>query len=169
VTAAAESFELPQLNGWQRRLLRTAIRFIGFPYVWGGESESTPSPFGPQVRGGFDCSGFVWRVYKLQAYPGGQPLAETLRGRTTFAMSGEVGPKQRIRFARLAPADVVFFGAHGPRSRPAQVDHMGINLGGGWMIHSSRQGVFLSPLQNWYRQRFAWARRPLAEAGLVPA
>jgi cell wall-associated NlpC family hydrolase len=169
VSAAAESFELPQLTGWQRRVLRTAVRFIGFPYVWGGESESTASPFGAQVHGGFDCSGFVWRVYKLQTYPGGQGLAETLRGRTTFAMSGEAAPKQRIRFARLAPADVVFFGAHGPRSRPAQVDHMGISLGGGWMIHSSRQGVFLSPLQNWYRQRFAWARRPLAEAGLIPA
>ncbi len=166
---AADSFALPQLNGWQRRVLRTAVRFIGFPYVWGGESESIASPFGGQVHGGFDCSGFVWRVYKLQAYTGGQALASTLRGRTTFAMSAEVAPRHRIPFARLAPADIVFFGAQGPRSRPTQVDHMGINLGGGWMIHSSRQGVFLSPLQNWYRQRFAWARRPLAEAGLAPS
>jgi cell wall-associated NlpC family hydrolase len=166
---AAASFELPQLSGWQKRILGTAVRFIGFPYVWGGESENVASPFGAQVHGGFDCSGFVWRVFKLQRYPGAGSLAQTLSGRTTFAMSGEVAPKRRIRFARLAPADVLFFGARGPRSRPAQIDHMGINLGGGWMIHSSRQGVFLSPLQNWYRERFAWGRRPLAEAGLIPA
>ncbi len=169
VEDAATSFELPRLNVWQKRILTTAVRFVGFPYVWGGESENALSPFGQQAQGGFDCSGFVWRVYKLQSYPGGGSLAQALRGRTTFAMSGEVGPKRRVRFARLAPADVVFFGARGPRSRPAQVDHMGINLGGGWMIHSSRQGVFLSPLQNWYRERFAWGRRPLVEAGLIPA
>jgi cell wall-associated NlpC family hydrolase len=44
---------------------------------------------------------------------------------------------------------------------------MGIYLGGGWFIQSSDQGVALSPLTSaWYAQRFAWARRPLAEAGL---
>jgi hypothetical protein len=35
------------------------------------------------------------------------------------------------------------------------------------MIHSSGQGVALSPLTGWYKTNFAWARRPLAEAGLV--
>ena len=34
------------------------------------------------------------------------------------------------------------------------------------MIHSSGQGVALAPLAGTYRTRFAWARRPLAEAGL---
>ena len=66
----------------------------------------------------------------------------------------------------LAPGDVVFFGAKGPRSKPAQVDHMGIAVGNGWMVHSSSSGTTLVPLTGWYRDRFAWARRPLAEAGL---
>ena len=35
------------------------------------------------------------------------------------------------------------------------------------MIHSSGQGVAVTPLTGWYRQQFAWARRPLAEAGLI--
>jgi cell wall-associated NlpC family hydrolase len=163
----AGSFVLPQLTPWQKRILSTATRFTGYPYVWGGESEFPESPFGPQVHGGFDCSGFVWRAYKLEQYPTAGELADTLQGRTTYAMSGEVPAKKRIPLTKLQPADIVFFGAKGPRSKPAQVDHMGIYLGNGWFIHSSRHGVALATLAGWYEKRFAWARRPLAEAGLV--
>ena len=167
--ALAATFVLPAPTPWQKRILTTAVRFIGYPYVWGGESESTKSPFGPQVHGGFDCSGFVWRVYRLEQYPAEGRLADMLQGRTTYAMSGEVPAAKRIPLATLEPADVVFFGAKGPRSKPAQVDHMGIYLGGGWFIHSSGYGVALAPLSGWYEKRFAWGRRPLSEAGLVSA
>ena len=166
VRAAAATFALPELTTWQRAILGKAFSFVGFPYVWGGESENRTGPYGPQAQGGFDCSGFVWRVYKLQPYPGAAALAATLRGRTTFAMSAEVAAPKRIPFAQLVPGDVVFFGAKGPRSKPAQVDHMGIAVGNGWMVHSSSAGTTLVPLTGWYRERFAWARRPLAEAGL---
>jgi hypothetical protein len=46
---------------------------------------------------------------------------------------------------------------------------MGIYVGSGWIAHSSRFGTTLVPLEGWYRTRFAWGRRPLAEAGLAPA
>ena len=82
-------------------------------------------------------------------------------------MSGEVPRSQRIGLANLQPADVIFFGDKGPRSQPAQVGHMGIYLGNGWFIHSSGYGVALAPLDGWYAPEFAWARRPLAEAGLA--
>jgi cell wall-associated NlpC family hydrolase len=167
VQSVASSFELPPLTTWQRRILTTASSFVGYPYVWGGTSERAGAPGGVKARGGFDCSGFVWRVYKLQPYDGEGTLAEVLRGRTTYAMSGEVPRAKRIPFAKLQPADVIFFGSAGPRSRPAQVDHMGIYVGGGWFVHSSGNGVTLTQLQGWYRDRFAWARRPLAEAGLA--
>jgi cell wall-associated NlpC family hydrolase len=169
VEDAAATFELPQLSVWQTRLLNTAVRFVGFPYIWGGTSEKAEAPFGVQAHGGFDCSGFVWRVYKLQAYPGGAALASTIKGRTTYQMSGEVPAAKRIGFAKLAPGDLVFFGPAGPRSKPASIGHTGIYLGGGWMIHSSGQGVAVTPLTGWYRQQFAWGRRPLAEAGLIAA
>jgi cell wall-associated NlpC family hydrolase len=167
ISDAAATFTLPTLTQWQQRILRTAVRFIGYPYVWGGESESKESPFGVQAHGGFDCSGFVWRVYKLQRYPDELTLASTLQGRTTYLMSGEVPATKRITFAKLQPGDVVFFGARGPKSKPAQVDHMGIYLGNGWFIHSSGYGVAVAQLTGWYRTNFAWARRPLAEAGLA--
>ena len=167
VEDAATTFELPRLGAWQKRVLDTSIHFVGFPYVWGGTSEKPEAPFGVEASGGFDCSGFVWRVYKLQAYPGGTGLSATIRGRTTYQMSGEVPKAKRIAYAKLAPGDVLFFGPRGTRSRPASVGHTGIFLGAGWMIHSSGQGVAVTPLTGWYRDQFAWGRRPLAEAGLL--
>jgi cell wall-associated NlpC family hydrolase len=169
VETAASSFLLPLLTTWQRRILSTAFSFVGYPYVWGGTSERAEAPFGVKARGGFDCSGFVWRVYKLQRYDGAGTLADVLRGRTTYAMSGEITRAKRIAFAKLQPADVLFFGLDGPRSRPTQVDHAGIYVGGGWFVHSSSGGVTLTQLQGWYRDHFAWARRPLTEAGLTAA
>src|SRR6266511_5940669 len=76
VPELAASFVLPELTPWQKKVLTTAVRFIGYPYVWSGESEFTESPFGPQVHGGFDCSGFVWRVYKVEQYADGGTLAD---------------------------------------------------------------------------------------------
>jgi cell wall-associated NlpC family hydrolase len=150
----ASAFALPELTIWQQAILKRAISFIGYPYVWAG------------VKDGFDCSGFVWAVYKLHAYPGAEGLRGVLRGRTTYQMSGEVPKAQRIPEADLQPADVIFFGAKGPASKPAQVNHMGIYLGNGWFIHSSGYGVALAQLEGWYAGRFAWGRRPLAEIGL---
>ena len=166
IRTAAGSLQLPELEEWQRRVLDVAVGLIGFPYVWGGSSERAQMPFGIRAPGGFDCSGFVWRVYKLESYGEGGALATTLKGRTTYAMSGEVPKALRVPFARLQPADVVFFGARGAKSKPDQIDHMGVYVGDGWFIHSSESGVALAPLAGWHRPRFAWARRPLAEAGL---
>jgi cell wall-associated NlpC family hydrolase len=166
VEAAAAEFALPVYTQWQRTVLQTAFNLIGYPYVWGGASAQEQSLFGVHSRGGFDCSGFAWRVYKLQQYPGGEALAATLRGRTAAQMAGEVPGRRRIAFENLQPGDLLFFGRGGRRARAAAVDHMGIYAGNGWMIHSSRYGVALAAVEGWYGERFAWGRRPLAEAGL---
>ena len=168
VKAKAATFTLPTLSDWQRRILTRAVSFIGYPYIWAGTSEKPQAPLGTKTPGGFDCSGFVWRVYKLEQYPGAPQLATVLKGRTTYVMSGEVKPALRVSYADLQPADVIFFGAAGPRSKPSQVGHMGIYIGNGWFIHSSGRGVTIWPLEGWYKDEFAWGRRPLAEAGLEP-
>ncbi|HEY8407349.1 MAG TPA: NlpC/P60 family protein [Gaiellaceae bacterium] len=166
VEEAAQSFALPTLTDWQKRILDTAVSKIGMPYIWGGTSDDAETEFGVSSRGGYDCSGFVWRVYRLQWYAGEGTLASTLRGRTTYDMSGEVPKTQRLALVDLQPADVIFFGDKGTRSKPTQVGHMGIYLGNGWFIHSSDDGVALATLTGWYAREFAWGRRPLAEAGL---
>jgi cell wall-associated NlpC family hydrolase len=156
VQQLAATFALPVLTAWQQQVLQTAVSLIGYPYVWGGDDET--------VEPGFDCSGLVWRVYKLASYSEAPQLADTLKGRTAAAMAGEVPKTERIAIADLQPGDVLFIG-HGPKSKPAQINHAAIYLGNGWLIESSGQGVALGQL-DWYRKSFAWGRRPLAEAGL---
>ena len=89
-----------------------------------------------------------------------------LRGRTTYQMSGEVPHRDLIAAAKLQPADVMFFGEHGRRSSPSEVDHTALYLGNGWFIQSSDAGVTLLPFGGWYASSYAWGRRPLRESGL---
>ena len=166
VRLALEAFTFPELTTWQQTVLRRALRFVGTPYVWAGVSERPQQLFGRVLPGGFDCSGFVWRVFKLEPFAGGETLASVLEGRTTYDMSGEVAKAARIARDALQPGDVVFFGSQGSRSKPTEVGHMGIYVGNGWMAHSSDRGTTLTPLTGWYETRFAWGRSPLSEAGL---
>jgi cell wall-associated NlpC family hydrolase len=166
VKSLADAFTLPTLTDWQLQMLTTAFSKIGMPYVWGGTSDTTEVDFGVTARGGYDCSGFVWRVYKLQSYADEGNLASTILGRTTYAMSVEVPSSKRISFQKLQPADVIFFGTKGPQSTGAQIFHTAIYVGNGWFIQSSGQGVALAQLSGWYQKKFAWGRRPLHEAGL---
>jgi cell wall-associated NlpC family hydrolase len=166
VQQSADSFTLPGLTSWQRQILTSAVHYVGYPYVWGGTSPTAETLFGVHSAGGFDCSGFVWRVYKLTPYAGERGLAGTLRGRTTYQMSGEVPHRELVTAAKLQPADVMFFGPQGRRSSPSEVDHAALYLGNGWFIQSSDEGVTLLPFGGWYASSYAWGRRPLREAGL---
>jgi cell wall-associated NlpC family hydrolase len=167
VKSLASTFALPQLNDWQRQIIQVAFSKIGMPYIWGGTSDRTEVDFGVTARGGYDCSGFVWRVYKLQSYPDEGTLASTIEGRTTYTMSVEVPRSKRISFKKLQPADVIFFGTKGARStRGSQIFHTAIYVGNGWFIQSSDYGVAFAQLSGWYKKKFAWGRRPLREAGL---
>ncbi len=168
VKSLAASFALLEVNDWQRQILDVAFSKIGMPYIWGGTSDGQETEFGVSSRGGYDCSGFVWRVYKLQSYADEGTLASTLRGRTTYQMSVEVPRSKRISFTKLQPADVLFFGSRGPKSKGSQIYHTAIYVGNGWFIQSSDRGVALAQLTGWYKQKFAWGRRPLREAGLEP-
>ena len=165
VRELAATFTAPALNDAQAAVLTRALRLVGTPYVWTGTSERTQVLGGSVQPGGFDCSGFVWRVYKLQTLPATPAVADSIRGRTSYAMSGEVAPSTRVSREALEPADVVFFGSRGTRSKPSEVGHMGIYLGNGWIVHSSRYGTTLQPLVGWYDTTFAWGRNLFVEAG----
>ena len=166
VEASVEALSFEAMSEWQRVVVARALRFVGSPYIWAGTSERPQPLFGKTMPGGFDCSGFVWRVYKLQAFTSALGLAGVLVGRTTYEMSGEVPRTARIARDGLRPGDVVFFGSRGSRSRPSEVGHMGIYVGSDWFVHSSRFGTTLAPMTGWYATSFAWGRSPLVEAGL---
>src|SRR5690606_41920671 len=80
--------------------------------------------------------------------------------RTSRELAAWQGP--RIAPERLAPADLVFFGAGG------QVSHVGIYVGEGRFVHAPRTGgtVRLDRLDGaWWRQHYTGARRVLGAAG----
>jgi cell wall-associated NlpC family hydrolase len=60
----------------------------------------------------------------------------------------------------------MFFGEQRAEVEPERHRPHGLYLGNGWFIQSSDEGVTLLPFDGWYAGSFAWARRPLHEAGL---
>jgi cell wall-associated NlpC family hydrolase len=155
------NFTLPDYTSAQRRVLQLAVAKIGMPYIWGGETDTASSYFGGQVHGGYDCSGFVWRVFKL----GQLTWGARIHGRTAAQQAAEIPRDQRIRLDDVRPADLVFFGPgrFWQRATERRIVHEGIALSPDWMIHSSAQGVYVSQLRldPWRANRFSWARRVL--------
>ena len=158
---------LPAMTPKQLRVVRTAVAEIGSPYVWGGEWPGTDSPFGYQAAGGFDCSGLVWWAFSGPEDLRYSGLGDGLGWRTTaddIAFSSGAG--KRVPVAETQPGDLVFFGARGKKTKRGHIEHIGIALGGGWMIHSSgsRGGVSISNLETYWTEGTAFARRPPAFA-----
>src|SRR3954447_11430160 len=154
------AFELPAYDAKTKQALRVAVSKIGMPYIWGGETDDVSTRYGYQAHGGYDCSGFVWRVFKLS----GNPVGTGIGGRTAAQMAGEIHKSARIHLEDVQPGDLLFFGqAHfNGKATEASVIHVGIALSPHWMIHSSAQGVYVSSLDDeWRRGEFTWARRVL--------
>jgi len=123
-------------------MLKTARDLLGMPYVWGGT--------GPD---GFDCSGFVNKVFAENGYALPRVSRDMAR----------VGAE--VRREDLAPGDLMFWTKHPAGQR---INHVGMYIGGDEFIHAAYgQGeVVLNNLkQRYYDQRFKAARRVL---GLPP-
>jgi len=152
-----EGFSLPHYDAAQLKVLRLAVSKIGMPYVWGGTTDDTSDGL---EHGGYDCSGFAWRVYKVSGFSWGTKIL----GRTAAEQAGEIAKSARIRLQNVQPGDLLFFGsAHfSSKATEANVIHEGIALSDEWAIHSSGQGVYVLPLTSgWLAQSFTWARRVL--------
>jgi len=117
------------------RLVATAESFIGIDYAWGGTT----------TRSGFDCSGLVLAVYRLNG------LAMPRSVREQYA-AGTAVPSDR-----LMKGDLVFFsGAPG-----GELSHVGIYIGNGAFIHAPGSGKNVrreSFASGYYRTHYAGAR-----------
>lgn len=114
---------------------RTAERFVGIPYRWGGDT----------VVDGMDCSGFVRAVYNLC----GVNIPRT--SREQFKVGDVVGKDE------LKDGDLVFFGASA-----TEISHVGIFVGGGRFVHAPRRGddIKISTMdEGYYLKRFVGAKR----------
>ncbi|MGZ4298401.1 MAG: C40 family peptidase [Solirubrobacteraceae bacterium] len=152
------AYVLPRMSAGQLTALRIAVSRIGYPYVYAGTTDDTADGL---AHGGFDCSGFVWRVFKVSGLPSGRQIG----GRTAAQMAQEIPHRDRLRYDQLRPGDLLFFGSarFNSTATEANVIHAGIYLGDNWVIHSSGQGVYVLPLRgSWLGDQFAWGRRVLS-------
>jgi hypothetical protein len=150
---------LPAMGPRARVVVEAALRQVGQPYVWAGDAPTTRSAWGPQAHGGFDCSGLVWWSTKGDRRAAAAGAGREIGGRTADAMAWE-RPRDRIAAEDAAAGDLVFFGAKGPKTGRGAIEHVGIALGGGWMIHSagSRGGPSISHLDDYWPSGVVFAR-----------
>jgi cell wall-associated NlpC family hydrolase len=162
-----EGFRLANFTRKQRSVVRFAFQQVGVPYYWSGEwPVKTPAgyPYGAQVHGGFDCSGFAWYVTrrKESIWSPARPYAGwRLDQRSSADIGG--GASRRLRYSELKPGDLIVFGSNGRKSSPSSLYHTGVYIGRGWMIDSSgsQAGVSLSRVApgSWWHDEIAWGRR----------
>ncbi len=104
----------------RNEIITYAQKFVGNPYVWGGES----------LTRGADCSGFVQAIYADFGYS----IPRTSREQAA-------GAGKRISESEMAPGDLVFYA----NSR-GTVNHVAMYIGNGRIVHAanSRQGIIRS-------------------------
>lgn len=93
-------------------VVTAASRYLGVPYTWGGTNPAT----------GFDCSGFVQRVYGDLGYQLPRVASDQAKAGTPVAS-----------LADAQPGDLVAFGT--------PVDHIGIYVGDGKMMDAPHPGA----------------------------
>jgi LysM repeat protein len=104
------------------RLLNEAKSHIGTPYVWGGSSV-----------GGFDCSGFIYYVFKQAGVSVNRLSSEGYYNRAYYVSNPQ-------------PGDLVFF----ENTYKKGISHLGIYLGNNQFIHAGDNGVQITSLDNSY-------------------
>ncbi|MDQ3929074.1 MAG: C40 family peptidase [Chloroflexota bacterium] len=117
-------------------IVSIAYKYNGYRYRYGGSSPS-----------GFDCSGFVYYVYRQ---------AGISIGRDT---NSQYNSGTRVSFNNLQPGDIVLFSNTYRRG----LSHAAIYIGGGQIIHAVNEsvGVTVSNLNSSYwRSHFTTGVRP---------
>jgi SH3-like domain-containing protein len=100
------------------KILETAMKFLGLPYLWGGISSKA-----------IDCSGFTKTVYFMNGII-------LQRDASQQVLYGELVNTSES-YDNLEPADLLFFGTHETDSTEESITHVGLYIGDGEMIHAS--------------------------------
>ncbi len=123
----------PDLRG-ATTLVANAMRYVGTPYVWGGQSP-----------GGFDCSGFIYYLYAQM----GIRIPRTADVQFAYGRPVAGDPM---------PGDLVFF-----QTYDYGASHVGLYLGEGRFVNSIGANVHVATFNSpYFRSRYLGARRFLS-------
>ena len=95
-------------------VVRTALRFLGAPYMWGGTSVKE-----------VDCSGLTRCVFFMNG----------LLLPRNASQQARIGAQ--VPLDALEPGDLLFFGTPATDGKPARVNHVGIYIGDSRFIQAS--------------------------------
>lgn len=121
----------------RKKFVQQAFKYQGVPYKYGGTDPST----------GFDCSGFVYRVFNDFGYKPPRVSAD-------YTHLGK-----EVRLKKAEPGDIILFSSPGTKKSKG-VGHMGIIVETNpeiKFIHSATsksRGVMVSKLEGYYMEHF---------------
>ncbi|WP_233510189.1 C40 family peptidase [Actinomadura craniellae] len=118
-----------------RTVIEAARTRLGWPYVWGGESEA---------EGGYDCSGLMQFAFARAGIRLPRVAADQAR-------AGWVLPYEKAQ-----PGDMLIW-ANDPTA-PGYISHIALYIGNGRMIAAPRRGTVVQ-VQNVYLRNFRGAIR----------
>ena len=123
-------------------IISWAKKFIGVPYLWGGMSSK-----------GFDCSGLVRLVYRMNGKSLPRNASEQVNEGSPIKVEKDnafwneecwgmnkvlLEQEMKKRMENLERGDLVFFGRPGENGEKDRVTHVGIYLGNNRIIHASQ-------------------------------
>lgn len=123
-----------------QNIIREARQFLGLPYLWGGTSSD-----------GFDCSGFMFRLYQSQGISIPRDASEQ-------AQAGVPVAKENLQ-----PGDLLFFAKDKFQEK---IHHVGMYIGKGQMIHSpnSKSVIRIEPFElGVYGEEYWGAKRYMTQ------
>ncbi|PON02126.1 peptidase [Bacillus halotolerans] len=127
-------------KGTAEDIIQTGVRFLGLPYLWGGISGF-----------GFDCSGFMYSVFKANGY-------RIPRDAGDQAKTGKEVPLHDI-----GAGDLLFFAYE---EGNGAIHHVGLSIGDGKMLHSPKTGKSIEIItlkDTGYEKELCAARRCFSE------
>ena len=114
-------------------LITEANKYVGYPYVWGGDSPETS----------FDCSGFLSYVYTTTG----------VRNTGRLGATGLYHACETIAPEDARPGDMVFF--EGTMGGDVDgITHCGLYVGDGWMIHCGNPIGYVNLNDSYWRSHF---------------
>lgn len=120
------------------QIVSFAKQYLGYRYVYGG---TTPSA-------GFDCSGFIYYIYRSCGYS------------ISRSLSAQASTGTAVSKSELQAGDIVFFN----NTSSGALGHVGIYIGNGTMIHAanSKRGVVTDTINSGYYNTYYYTARRIA-------